>query len=207
MYSIKTAPLKMTSINNLLKIGIHLGQNPNQTTIPEKKIFSYDKKRVILNLNEFQLSLLKFKPILVNILLNKKKILFISPNDMCFKSTQESALKCNQLFLRWVPGAISNYSLFTELQNGRELGDLNIGRPKPFIAFLPAYEIDIINELNNHCIPFICIVNSNNQYLNVTYPIFGNDKSLIAIHLYNTLISMFIKKIQLITNTRNTQNA
>ena len=190
-------------LHQLLENGVHLGHHKNKWNAEMSSyLLGIRSKTHIIDLEKTLVSLRKAMSLVQNVSSHGGKILFISTIPEFSHIIEMAAKKAGQPYInrRWIGGLLTN---FTEIR--KKLTNLK-GCSHKFIystqgirsmSTLPdmIFVIGINNcttalhEASLLNIPCIGIVDSNTSVQNVTYPIPGNDDSILAVNLYCQLIS------------------
>lgn len=191
------------TLHQLLENGVHLGHNKSKwNSEMSSYILGIRHNTHIIDLEKTVVSLRKVTSLVSKISSSGGSILFVCTIPDFSHIIEHTAKRCGQPYInrRWIGGLLTN---FTEIN--KKLHHLK-GCSHKFI-----YSTQGIRSMTNlpdalfivgvnNCttalheasllnIPCIGVVDTNTRVQNITYPIPGNDDSILSVNLYCQLIS------------------
>lgn len=176
-------------IKNLIQNTIHLGHKKNlRDQRNNNLLLGYRNHTDIINLNKTILNFLKVIPLLKTLLLENKSIIIMT-NKQKHNLKLRFKPKLPIIYKFWLPGNLTNYKHLRKLKKKNfQLKNF------PNLIFLLTHQKSyaIAKETNLVKIPLISINDSNSKAIYSTYPIPGNDNSIIAENFYLSIIQHII---------------
>nr|YP_007890599.1 ribosomal protein S2 [Histiona aroides]AGH24093.1 ribosomal protein S2 [Histiona aroides] len=191
------------SLQDLIYNGVHIGHEKSKVnTEATPYLLGVRSNMHIINLETTIVALRKTMKFINDLSANGGTVLFVSTvND--YSSIIESAAKrSNQPYVnrQWVGGLLTNFVQIRKRLNSitdcsykfimSTQGVKNMDRLPDALFVIGARNCPTaLHEASVLKIPTIAIIDSNDSIRNITYPIPGNDDSILAVNLYCQLIS------------------
>lgn len=191
------------SLTTMLKNGVHIGHHTSKWN-PETSsyLLGHRGNIHIIDLEKTIISFRKALRFLSELSSRGGSILFISTINDFSSIIQKSATKCNQPYVnrRWIGGLLTNFThIKKKLHDPKGCSEKFIFSTQGIrnMEVLPSAIFIVgvnncqtaLSEASKLNIPTIAIVDSNTSIQDITYPIPGNDDSILAVNLYCQLVS------------------
>nr|NP_044803.1 ribosomal protein S2 [Reclinomonas americana]AAD11918.1 ribosomal protein S2 [Reclinomonas americana] len=192
-----------TSLAIMLRNGVHIGHHVNKWNSETGPYLLGQRGNIhIIDLEKTLFLLRKTLSFVSELSSRGGSILFISTMYDFSNIVEENAKKCGQPYVnrRWIGGLLTNFThIKKKLRNPKGCSEKFIFSTQGIrnMERLPSaiFIVGVNNcrtallEASKLNIPTIAIVDSNTSIQDITYPIPGNDDSILAVNLYCQLIS------------------
>lgn len=190
------------TINQLMLSNVHLGDNCSFLD-PKIKPFllGYKNNHHVINLLLSQNQLKLLSQVVLNLIINRQKILIIKDLDFYNLGLNLNYKNVFYFHTKWIGGLLTNFrtvrkskKFLKEIKTNNDLKDLKY---MPSLVFLFDTKVSKwpLFEAYNLEIPIGSVVNSSSPYSNmINYLLVGNNKSFESIFLYTNILQNAIIK-------------
>lgn len=202
-YKMRQRLKQNTTLKHLIDNGVHIGHHKSKVNTEVSPYLLGVRTNVhIIDLETTLVALRKAMAFAHDLSSNGGSILFVSTINDYSSIIESSARKCNQHYVnkQWLGGLLTNfiqikkrlnnvsdcsYKFIMSTQGIKSMETL----PDALFVIGARNCPTALHEASLLKIPTIAVVDSNDSIRNVTYPIPGNDDSILAVNLYCQLIS------------------